>query len=95
MRAVSSARRDALGLPCNGDSDGIPLPFVWPLAAGKKVDGFMRGKEDKEGGGTPRGYVCVADAREAWGLEGSRGDVGDNAKELLAKRLKGIDMLKT
>lgn len=44
---------------------------------GKWVEGFMSGIEEREGGGTPSGYVWFVERRDAWGLVGSVEDEGD------------------
>ena len=58
------------GVVCRDPGAGLLGP--------KKVDGLMRGYELSDGGGTPSGYVCVDEAKEAWGfVEGST--VGEGA----------------
>ena len=52
----------------------------------------MRGNIDKDGGGTPRGNACVAEAKDACGLLGS-GPSADGGKLLavgVPNRLKGM-----
>ena len=55
-----------LGLECLDVDDAA-------LLGPKNVEGLMRGYEDKDGGGTPVGNVCVEEANDAWAMLGSAG----------------------
>ena len=68
------------------------------LVGGKCVEGFMSGKRDNEGGGTPSGNAWVADAKDACGLAGSPDAAGFviggyEAPGAAPKRLNGMDWM--